>query len=1364
MSDCSRLPARGSSSPAPPPPPPPAPVQQSHKYSNRAASALARFAQPFFSGSRPPSPHTPGSRADLSAGPRSTRSKSLPGASQTVSHKTGISIAALDISPQRTHAVIGGKEILKTIRVSPDHSSEEFNLRNAIISYSSTHHGGSGLSARHKDQLTVRDVKWSHGAYDQIIATAVANGRIVVYDLVRTGLECCRFQGHSRQVHRLAFNPHHASWLLSGSQDSSIRMWDLRTASAERGVLVCGSLDLFHGNSDAIRDIRWSPTEGVMFATATDSGAIQLWDCRKSNAPLMRITAHDRPCFSVDWHPDGKHIVSGGMDRQVKVWDFSSSAERRQKPAFQFRTPQAVLNVRWRPPSWAREPEGAGDWQSSQVVTSYDKEDPRVHLWDLRRPHIPFREFDRYDAHATDLLWHSKDLLWTVGEAGAFTQTDIRYAPQVVNQRPTCSVAWSPSGEVLAFVQKRPQRSTLGLSVNEFVGPQQEEHSSGEALSQSPADDILDEPSFAAAFRHRHGKSSSARQSKSLGSTPPGAQDLIPVLPLEKVLSKIKTPEALQFGAVGSIPGATMDRDTFQYLASQYSALLHDSNTIRTDELSSLLESLDHNAQCSEDASLLKLAQTWRIIKIAVIQELEVRAREQRRSLEKGSRTMKKRSSKEGPIAEKQRTLEDGRHDKMKNRLFKGVMENEALKPLADTESASNMTTPLAQPLPDSPLGSLDSTNSQITSLNDTTDIQPLPPSVLSSNQGTMTSNDWSSMSDIDPQPIHQFQHRQSNASEGAHVPPESLLSDPGHAPMPEDLGDDQRSAPRAITGRADWHLKPPPGTSKGTSEVDEYDQKMEDKRAAIRDYKIFPKKLLSLESHVEPIKPPGFHRHESSESFPMFSASTESSHPSKSIATSFSSAARLYETREREHDSQEVDAAAPSNSYLKTRGNSILGPTAVNEKDVQNSEPFDEGLSGTENIHLERPSSPPLLLKESQPLDTSYQEGEPPNLAQPSSTYTGIPGVTEDILDVGIPISPDVTTNKPWSVELLFKEAIKHYHSGTHVDIQSAAHLLQKLHILFQDCDKILPNPESEWIFKAYNEQLMRQSMYLEAAELRLLCVPSYPAVYEYAQGDTFMNVFCFTCKRPYENPKTDSRRCYRCNTPQEPCAICMSLDPPPEWVAEQSNSSAYSSQELDSEATSHILSSSRSSLKTEPIPEFELEQHLDTIITDPSQPPRPKGTTLWTWCQGCGHGGHLACISIWLNDVSVSEGGCATPGCMHDCGPGPRREHNRFILLEESKRRDSAGRKAGVGFVKRDTWAKGESRAVEKVRGMLGVGASAGSASTTTTTTSVGLSGASSNTMSPKKVRLVTPSEQGQPRRGPRASIGGGISGLSG
>ncbi|KAF7588040.1 hypothetical protein BBP40_006230 [Aspergillus hancockii] len=1351
MSDNSRLPTRGSSSPAPPPPPPPAPVQQS-KYSHRAASALARFAQPFFSGSRPPSPQASGGRTDLSTGPRSNRSKSLQGASQTVTHKTGIPIAALDISPQRTHAVVGGKEILKTIRVSPDHSSEEFNLRNAIIGYSSTQNDGSGLSARYKDQLTVRDVKWSHGTYDTIIATAVANGRIVLYDLQRTGLEYCRFQGHSRQVHRLAFNPHWPAWLLSGSQDSSIRMWDLRMASAAR---PCSSNEQYNGNSDAVRDIRWSPNDGFVFATATDSGAIQSWDSRKTTAPLLRITAHDKPCFSVDWHPDGKHIVSGGTDRHVKVWDFSSSAERRQKPTFQFRTPQAVINVRWRPPSWNNEHEGSGGWQSTQLVTSYDKEDPRIHLWDLRRPHIPFREFDRYDSNAADLLWHSKDLLWTAGDAGAFTQTDIRYAPQVVNQRPTCSLAWSPSGEVLAFLQKRPRHNTIGLSTTEFGGHLEEESNSAEALSQSPADDFLGEP----AFRHRHTKSSSTRTSKSPGSTPPSAPDFNPVLSLEKVLSNTKPSEQSQLGTVGSIPGATMSQETFRYLARHYSPLLSAPTSAQSDPLRLLLASLSQNAECAEDASLLKLSQTWRIVKFAVVQELQSKTREQQQAPERGSRGIKTRLSIEGPVPEKPRTLEDGRPEKMKNRFFKGVKVTEVTKQhLTDVENASNLTTPLAQPLPDETIVSSDSSNSHIASLSDPTDIQPLPPSLLSSNQDTINSNDWSSMSDVGPRIIIQPQHRQSNASEDTRSPGESLPSNLINEMVPQSLENNQRSAPRAIAGRSDWRSR----NQTEASEVDEYDQKMEDKRAAIRDYKQFPKKILSLESHVESARPPGFHRHESTESLPMFSASTGSSHPSKSIGTSLSSAAKLYDVAENESITEEPDSTSSRVPFSRARSDSVIGAVVNQNGGGHNNGPFGGGLLDSDHIHLERPSSPLLPLKESSPLGTPHLE-DSHRIIGHTPTTGGSPGSVLHVIDDGladftIPISSTGTADKPWSAEVLLKEAIRHYHSSTHVDVQSAAHLLQKLRTLLHGYESILAREESELIFKAYNEHLIRQSMYIEAAELRSLCVPAYPAVYEYAQIDTTMNVFCFTCKRPYENPKNDNMRCYRCNTPQEPCAICMSIDPPAEWVAEQSVLSVQSNYEWDSETTSHLSSSSRSYLKTEPIPPSEL-QRLDETFLDSYILPRPKGSTLWTWCQGCGHGGHMACISIWLNDTSASEGGCATPGCMHDCGPGPRREHNRSILLEESKRRDSAGRKAGIGFVKRDPWTRGESKAVEKVRGMLSVGTSSG---TSASTTSAGPS-VSSNLVSPKKVRLVTPSEQKKRRSGSsRTSLGGG-SGLS-
>ncbi|KAL4937144.1 hypothetical protein BDV06DRAFT_203553 [Aspergillus oleicola] len=1378
MSDLPRLPTRGSTSPAPPPPPPPAgPVQQSQtKNSQRVwhragASALAKLAQPLFSGSRPPSPHGPGVRTDQSAAARSTRSRSLPGASQTVTHKTGISIAALDISPQRTHAVIGGKEILKTIRVLPDHSSEEFNLRDAIINSGPTHNTGSGHS-RFREQLTVRDVKWSHGLYDQIIATAVANGRIVLYDLHRPGLEYCKFSGHSRQVHRLAFNPHRPAWLLSGSQDGHIRMWDLRDAQPDRGVPVCQSTHTYNGNSDAIRDIMWSPNDGVLVAAATDSGSIQLWDVRKQTSPVMRITAHDRPCYSVDWHPNGKHLVSGGTDRQVKVWEFTPSSERRQKPLSQFRTPQAVLNVRWRPPSWSSETEGLGDWQSSQVVTSYDKEDPRVHVWDFRRPHIPFRELNRYDSTATDLLWHSKDLLWTVGDGGLFTQTDIRYAPQVVNQRPTCSVAWSPSGEVLAFSQKRLRRSTLGLSTNDFIGNTEERDFNGETPSQSPPDEaVLDEPLFASVLPRRS-KSSSIRTSKSLGSTPP---DLVPKLPLERMVSKNIPPTLCQRGMVVSIPGATLDRETFQYLAHHYSPIFNDKlNAMQTTSLRFFLDSLSRNAQCAEDIALPQLAQTWRVLEYAIVQELQARERTQQEAPGKGPRNIKKKLSFDDKVPDKVRQLEDTKHEKMKNRFFKGVTESEAPKHiLSEFESTSNMPTPIVQPLPDSRPGSYESSNSQFRSLEDAEIIDPLPPSVLSSNQGTMASNDWSSMSDIGSRPIHQLQHRESNDSENVPIYSDGPPSDRRDS-IPnevEEAGDEQRSAPLAITGRSDWHNRSRPRLTKQISDVDEFSQKLEDKKAAIRDFKYFPKRPLSLEAHAGSAKP-GFFRHESTESFSMFSASTTSSHPSKSPGTSFISATRLHDGSAIVEDGH---GSSRNETLVRARSDSIVTTSSTPGEDLEGL--FGKSPTSDGHINLERPSSPTPLLKESTPLkspsEEDYDSAVMSAAVDDASTHD-IPNYTGGLPNASIPILSDQGNDNPWSAEKLLKEAVRHYHSSTSADIQSAAHLLQKLHILFEDSENVLPTEESQVIFKAYNESLIRQSMYLEAAELRSLCFPSYPAVYEYATGDTSMNVFCFTCKKLYENPKKDNTRCYRCSTPQDPCSICMSLDPPPEWVAEQSASPLDASYRPVLDSSSN-LTLSHSSLQTELVSPSEL-QRLDGTSPDCYQRARPKGTTLWTWCQGCGHGGHLACISTWLKDTEISEGGCATPGCMHDCAPGPRREHNRKVLQEESRRRDTASRKAGVGFVKRDTWARTESKAVEQVRGMLGgtggvpgvgagpgpgIGAGAGanagagnprgSASTTATANvGAGPSAPSSNLMSsPKKVRLVTPSEQERPLR---------------
>ncbi|PGH35871.1 hypothetical protein GX50_01329 [[Emmonsia] crescens] len=1345
-----------------PPPPPPAPSLSSQRYTNRATSAFARFAHPFIYGSRPPSPQ-PSVPPEAPVVIHPLHPIARPSPSQTVALNTKVHIAALDISPQRTHAIVAGRGILKTIRVAPDSCAEEFDLREAILSYHSDRHVSAGaLSAKHKDQLAAKDVKWSHGEYDRIIATAAANGRIVIYDLNRPGLELGRLQEHNRQVHKLAFNPHRGAWLLSGSQDATIRMWDLRMVSGERGSMSFGSKIRFNGHSEAVRDIRWSPVDGVEFATATDSGAIHRWDVRKDNAPLMKINAHEKACFSIDWHPHGKHVVSGSTDKQVKVWDFSTT-DRRQKPCFQFRAPQAVHNVRWRPPSWALENQEVANWQSTQIVTCYDHEDPRIHIWDLRRPHIPFKEIDRYSRPPTDLLWHSSELLWTVDGDGIFTQTDIKFAPQVIQRRKPCSVAWGPNGDIIAMNHKRPSRRGLNMSLGpaEFLGIKAGKPSSGEkgTASLSMTDDGLDESALSS-LRRRTNKNAYARGSKSLSGTPPMSEDSPAVISLEKAMAHSGVFEPSQIGAIGNISGATFDPETFRYLAKHYSPLMESSDC--KDSSSNLLESLqmsfDNNADRAEDVSLYRLAQTWRIIQYAVAQELKARA--ERRASAPGEKieSTKPKVSEDENALDRSQTLEEPIPDKLKSRLFKGVIETEGpARAPTDHESTSNMTTPLAKPLPDSPR--IEKSNGDSSQGSDSDrefdNIQPLPPSVLSSNgRGALKQNHSSDGSDIE---LERFSNNEQRRSTVVRVQGSPRSLSPDRMFRREltlaDLFTEGRSAPRAITGRANWRLHDLHAYENRDLEEEDYDQKVEEKRAALRDYKTFPKRVLSLDppshDHIKTRPPASYTRHDSAESFLMFSASTDSSQRTKSVSESYSPHTKPEETSQKDSG----DWAAAAGSSLGRINELEIGspPKSALEKVNNTHSSEDLSLVGSPSesntVDLERPLSPlPFLAETSVVRDRSRRQTRQSSLSPRRPTIdhrdhpTLCPSRSSEEDGIGLPLLPDQADNQPWSTSNIIKEAVKHYCSSSLVDIQSAAHMLHKMHLLFSSCEKILPYEERELIFKSYNEQLLRQGMFVEAAELRLLCVPIYPSVYDYAQQDTFINVYCFECKKPYENPTRDNQRCHRCDTLQPPCTICMSQDPPMEWTLQSSvspilsTSSDRSSQDGNSSAGGGYV-------------------HGDT--TDDYIAYRPHGTALWAWCQGCGHGGHAACQTTWLKDISISEGGCATPGCLHDCGPGPRREQNRASHVEESKRvRDSlSGRKTSLSFAKRDSWTAGESKAVERVRGMLGI--STTTATTSSATNAVATAGPSVATagsgtgptalMSPKKVRLVTPSEQG-------------------
>ncbi|MCJ1248837.1 SEA (Seh1-associated) complex subunit [Trapelia coarctata] len=1233
-----------------PPPPPPLPPQ---RYGARAATAIARLAQPFFYGSRPPSAQghrgdeagIPAFRSDI---PRSSGSSS----SHSLVHKTGISIAALDISPDRAHAILAGREILKTIRVQGATCSKDFNLRSTIIAYASTHNLSRGVqSAQHRDQLAANDVKWSHGKFDTTIATAAANGRIVLYDLNRAGVELARLHEHTRQVHKICFNPHQGALLLSGSQDATIRMWDIRVLAGDRSVMTCRSHNKFSGNNEGIRDVRWSPTDGVEFAAGTDNGVIQRWDIRKENAPLIKINAHDKTCHSIDWHPSGKYLASAGADKNVKVWDFKST-DRRMKPSWQLRAPQAVLNARWRPLGGFREGDDISNHQSTFLATSYDQHDPRVHIWDFRRPHVPYKEFDRYETPATGMLWCNEDLLWSVSSAGMFTQTDIYFWHKPIERRSINVATTGPDGQICFFSKARARRpmaladAPLGVLRRTNTGG-----SSGENFgsSRSGTDGSLEEPGMlTSSIKRRRQKSMSTQAT---GSTPPYAAAVgAAAIRLEEAMGSEGKFHHDQVAAFGYVTGV-FDVDAFKYLARHYQPPLSASAFDRCTTLhETMISTFERNAILATHTGQYRLAQSWRILGLAAGKELENRA----------ERSLKCRTSR--PICRQKHNYSIDGSKKLE--ITQPPEKQEFRKPSpirSNYESTSNMPTPLVRPVQES--SSNETTADDALDLNDPTPAQMLGP-------------EWKSKQSLVPYAA--FSQQQDGPTQWF---PESMAFD--------------AAAERATLSNA----RITPHGQVDLESFAEIEQEMDERRAAMNSYRARPRPILRLDEPTGVSRNlsvmPRLDRHDSDESFQMFSASSDSGPRSMSLAGSFGESHRSNTS----DPTPELWGQSPSTRKVPTRlqeawEEANLSPHAgsMHDSEVDSSKAYST-VRGPD-ISAEAPTGLSSIRRPTNTIRpkihvSGNQESKNETVHEDHTSFTSFIPTDFTALDSA---AEDLSKKPlPWSATALIPSLLD-FHLNALSDTQFPTFLILYLRSLFPSAFD--PDTASD-VLLSYHQKLVSLSLFTEAAALRNYCYPTYPDVWQLGIGDNrAAGFYCMTCAKAVKGDTVGF--CKRCKQEWGLCPICESR---------------YSPLPFPSAAKISGQSTGMGS----------------------SDPPLPS-TKLWAWCQECGHGGHDSCLRVWFSDPVSSEGGCPCQGCLHDCMPGIRRDERMKELAAEAKKA-----KLKAGGVVKDVWVVGESRAVERTRGLVAGDTKLPEMSRTLSGKSGPLSAGLGS--GPKKVRVVEP-----------------------
>ncbi|CAL1538474.1 unnamed protein product [Lymnaea stagnalis] len=165
--------------------------------------------------------------------------------------------------------------------------------------------------------------------------------------------ETAKLLGHRGPVYKSRFLADSKSYLLSCSEDSTVRLWNMSSQT---------NTSIYKGHSSAVWDMNISSTD-VWFASCSHDTTAKLWTFDRT-FPLRSFIGHTFDVDCIEFHPNNNYIATGSGDKTVRFWCISEG-----------RTVRLLQGHRGSVLALAFSPDG-------KLLASAG-EDRRIRVWDL---------------------------------------------------------------------------------------------------------------------------------------------------------------------------------------------------------------------------------------------------------------------------------------------------------------------------------------------------------------------------------------------------------------------------------------------------------------------------------------------------------------------------------------------------------------------------------------------------------------------------------------------------------------------------------------------------------------------------------------------------------------------------------------------------------------------------------------------------------------------------------------------------------------------------------------------------------------------------------------------------------------------